>query len=463
MITTWATPRSVAGLCLALLGCVGLCACSMHFPEPPAIDDTPPPEICDGVDNDGDGRVDSLDDDLVLPPCANHLGVCEGSLSPPQRCVAGVWQGCGAQDYRAHDPTFGAEVCDDLDNDCDGISDNLQGASPNQAGVCRGSDTRCDSSTRTVYEAYERLPAWEPDETRCDGLDNDCDGLTDELVDSDPAHCGSCGFACAAVGADTCVGGVCQDSTAPRCGLFLGPTDATADAELCLLSPGLYPLGDPPAPVRIEHALYVDRFETTNARYARFLAAQPAGEQAPLWPLCSPGDRSWGGPHPDWLDALSAHPVVCVTRAQAAAFCAWAGKRLPTGVEWEAAARGLQGRVYPWGDEAPTRRSNCLDAECNDTYPAGTCPAAEDVVRCPDTAPAWDPRGETTLPEGASPGGCLHMAGNVAEWVDEGEAVLRGGSWDSSADELRASEPALVWPDYAKMVAGFRCVVEVQR
>jgi len=127
-------------------------------------------------------------------------------------------------------------------------------------------------------------------------------------------------------------------------------------------------------------------------------------------------------------------------------------------VEWEAAARGIQGTPYPWGDAAPTQRANCLDEACNDIYPPGTCPAAEDPARCPDTAPIWDPRGEPTLADGASAAGPTHMAGNVSEWVAGGAAVLRGGSWYSPAEELSAASQDVVWPEYAKMVAGFRCV-----
>jgi formylglycine-generating enzyme required for sulfatase activity len=109
-------------------------------------------------------------------------------------------------------------------------------------------------------------------------------------------------------------------------------------------------------------------------------------------------------------------PVTYVSRAEADAFCARVGGRLPTEVEWEAAARGGDDRLWPWGDELPDRSRAQFAAGIGEPVPVGSFPA------------------------GASPCGALDMAGNVWEWTadegPQGECGLRGGSYAS---------PGLAW------------------
>ena len=145
-------------------------------------------------------------------------------------------------------------------------------------------------------------------------------------------------------------------------------------------------------------AFELTRTPVTNAQYERFVA--DAGATAPPhWP--APAD----------------HPVTFVDWHEAAAFCAWAGGRLPTEAEWEKAARGTDGRTYPWGDEEDEGRA-AVGAGMKHGSPA--------------------PVG--THPDGASPYGLLDLAGNVWEWTSTqyppGERVLRGGSFAS---------PGLAW------------------
>jgi formylglycine-generating enzyme required for sulfatase activity len=149
------------------------------------------------------------------------------------------------------------------------------------------------------------------------------------------------------------------------------------------------------------------------------------------------------------------HPVADVTLADAAAYCAWLGKQLPTEEQWEKAARGTDGRTYPWGNEPPS----CERALYEDWTPdRGT-----DV--CGDTHPnAMHPVG--SHPRGASPYGALDMAGNAVEWTTGREGpywVARGGRGFGHGvpivtDQLRVTYRRLDVAEARDRIIGFRCV-----
>ena len=152
-------------------------------------------------------------------------------------------------------------------------------------------------------------------------------------------------------------------------------------------------------------------------------------------------------------DRLS-HPVNCATHESARQFCEWAGGRLPTEEEWEAAARGGTARRYPWGNRLIPFAANCDDVVCGDGHAL--------------TAPAG------SFPAGASGHGLLDMAGNVMEWTStrfESPAavpdtaplyVLKGGSWKHLDFFMRASARNYHTGDSPLPEAGFRCVYDVR-
>ena len=144
---------------------------------------------------------------------------------------------------------------------------------------------------------------------------------------------------------------------------------------------------------------------------------------------------------------LGDHPVNCVSRAQASAFCAWKQKRLVRDVEWIAAAAGTAGRPFPWGSDAPSsERLNACGAECarSGMYPGGDAFAG----------PA--PRG--SFPLGRSPEGVFDLAGNVAEWVDADGGLVRGGSYaDVAAEAVGSTAARTVSLAASEPTIGFRC------
>jgi formylglycine-generating enzyme required for sulfatase activity len=193
-------------------------------------------------------------------------------------------------------------------------------------------------------------------------------------------------------------------------------------------------------------AYYIDKFEVTAARYAEFLAL--ANRPKPL--------------HWEQVD-ISSHgnlPVVGVDWHDADAFCRWAGKRLPTEAEWEKAARGTDGLIYPWGNEKPTARLANFEKQ-------GTQNVYRERLAPVDNHEA-----------GKSPHGLHQMAGNVWEWVadwyDETsyeqhrsrnatgpssgtKKVLRGGSWANEPLDVRSANRGWFTPTNRLDYLGFRC------
>ncbi len=228
-------------------------------------------------------------------------------------------------------------------------------------------------------------------------------------------------------------------------------------------------------------AFWMDRHEVTNAAYERFVRAtghRPPANQNPavtLWEHGAP------------LPGTAEHPVVNVSWDDALAYCRWAGKRLPTEAEWEKAARGTDGRRYPWGETWDPRRANSASYWAGRTIEFAS---REEWLAFwvegegARIAKARGLKGEVltlpvgSFPDGASPYGLFDMAGNVSEWVadwyepyaylnapladpqgPDGKLLkaVRGGSWLKPAKSLRTTDRDFGFPADRPSGTGFRC------
>jgi len=196
-------------------------------------------------------------------------------------------------------------------------------------------------------------------------------------------------------------------------------------------------------------AFSIDKYEVTNKRYKRFIDG--TGYKVPWSQDTAVAAYIWDWQKRIFPEGKGDDPVVLVSWEDAKAFCAWAGKRLPTEAEWEKAARGAKGKPYPWGNDWAKGKANTQESGLKQTAPAGS------------------------FKEDVSEYGVNDLAGNVSEWVEEWFApypgnpmtsyeernkyrVLRGGSWDYAHSIANGYNRQYATPQSQMTAIGFRCV-----
>lgn len=194
----------------------------------------------------------------------------------------------------------------------------------------------------------------------------------------------------------------------------------------------------------IEYDFYIDRTPVTNLQFAEFM--EESSYIKALKKKLSPREVEICREIEQFAESIPDHPVVRVTWFDAFVYAEWNGKRLPTSLEWEKAARGTDGRLYPWGNDFDADLCNCAASGIGNTTPV------------------------LTYPEGCSPYGCYDMAGNVFEWVsDWTEFPRRSGlpkseKMNRSASYNRPPPQMALWysesarPELRLIDVGFRCV-----
>ncbi len=220
------------------------------------------------------------------------------------------------------------------------------------------------------------------------------------------------------------------------------PPAPEAPRDMILIRGGSFTMGnnnstdeaEKPEQMVTVKSFYIDKYEVTNQQYYEFIRATR---------YKPPSHWTTG----KFEEGRESYPVVNVDWNDAKKYAEWAEKRLPTEEEWEYAARGDDGRLYPWGKQFSNFNANTRESGKGDVTPVGS------------------------FPSGQSPFGVLDMSGNALEWTasiyipypgskakaKEGHVVLRGGDWVEEQKYATVTTRALQKPDFYRNYIGFRC------
>jgi len=188
-------------------------------------------------------------------------------------------------------------------------------------------------------------------------------------------------------------------------------------------------------------SFYIERHEVTNREYLRFI--QASGHHPP---------QHWQAGM--YLGGTDDHPVLFVTHDDAMAYAHWAGKRLPTAEEWEKAARGTDGRVFPWGNSFDPYKTSTADSDLASILGALCSVNSANRVEI--------------APDDVSPYGVHDMGGNVREWTSSSPKgnpslkILKGASWVDLHVNARAAHVEYAPYNSLSHIIGFRCVKDIE-
>ena len=251
------------------------------------------------------------------------------------------------------------------------------------------------------------------------------------------------------------------------------PATQVCPAEMVRVPKGTFLMGDGLDQHKVTLSGYcIDRTEVTVAAYAKCVSSA-ACQPAPL----TASQKGWTD---DTAKLFSQycngngndrqnHPVNCVDWSQAKTYCEWAQKRLPTEAEWEYAARGRDGRKYPWGNDAPSsKKLNACGSECAEIWKRVFNDEPKPMYADSDGWESTAPVG--SYPAGVSPFGASDVGGNVSEWTSDWyqtnpgmasgtERVIRGGGWVDYSDFFETTSHRVRFrPGDRDGSIGFRCV-----
>jgi formylglycine-generating enzyme required for sulfatase activity len=310
----------------------------------------------------------------------------------------------------------------------------LEGLECNSTGVCVKPDTNDGGVDDSGFDS-----SYPPDSAVDSGYDGGFDSGYDAGIDAG-TDAGTCTPVTPVVDCQDYGGNLGWQCTV-QAGCFHMGCNSAVDTECDSSEIPYHPVTVP--------AFKIDKYEVTVSQYQACNTASPSTCTAPN----TGGTCNWG------VGGRESHPINCVDWNQAKAYCTWAGKRLPSEAEWEKAARGTDGRKYPWGNTG---------LDCNH--------AVMSVSPCSNSSTAT----VGSKPAGVSPYGASDMIGNVWEWVEDdyhitytsapsnGSAwidtpraanrVLRGGAWDGVLTyDLRSSFRVNGNPTFRLSDDGFRC------
>ncbi|MGP8199238.1 MAG: formylglycine-generating enzyme family protein [Limisphaerales bacterium] len=173
-------------------------------------------------------------------------------------------------------------------------------------------------------------------------------------------------------------------------GEFIRGTSANEEERLLALGSVVLPTEKPQRSILLD-SFFIDKYPVTNRQFLEFM--RTSGYEVE-------GVAHWGTWARYFSPGKELHPVVCLSFQDMLAYCDWIGRRLPSEAEWEKAARGKDGRIFPWGNELDPTKCNVMNVRPHASTKGATCPV-------------------NLFPQGASPYGCLDMVGNVWEIVQD--------------------------------------------